>query len=44
MIVDMPIIIVSALGLAFGMFRNFAKQSVLSTTLLWSWKSLTERR
>ena len=36
MIVYMAIIIVSALGLAFGVFRNFAKQSVLSTTLLWS--------
>ena len=36
MLMYMAIIIVSALGLAFGMFRNFAKQSVLSTPLLWS--------
>ena len=36
MLMYMAIIIVSALGLAFGMFRIFAKQSVLSTTLLWS--------
>ena len=36
MIVYMAIIIVSALGLAFGVFRNFAKKPALSTTLLWS--------
>ena len=36
MIVYMAIIIVSALGLAFGGFRNFAKKPALSTTLLWS--------
>ena len=36
MIVYMAIIIVSTLGLAFGVFRNFAKKSVLSTTLLWT--------
>ena len=36
MIVYMAIIIVSALELAFGVFRNFAKKPALSTTLLWS--------
>ena len=36
MIVYMAIIIVLAIGFAFGVLRNFAKKSVLSTTLLWS--------
>ena len=36
MIVYMAITIVSALGLAFGVFRNFAKKSMLPSTLLWS--------
>ena len=44
MIVYMAIIIVLAIGFAFGVFRNFAKKSVLSTTLLWSRRSLTNRR
>ena len=44
MLMYMAIIIVSALGLAFGVFRNFAKKSMLSTTLLWSRRSLTDRR
>ena len=44
MLMHMAIIIVSALGLAFGVVRNFAKKSMLSMTLLWSRRSLTDRR